>query len=301
MKIWRKRRKISRLFEPQLSTSLTPKNKPYSHWEFLDNQTKNRLRIVPERGGLITEWLCNGKEILYFDLERFRDKDKSIRGGIPILFPICGNLPDNSFLLGKSKYFMNQHGFARDSSWKIDFLEDENAVKLSFFDNSETQSMYPYAFFISMEIQITINSLKLKILIKNLDKKPMPFSFGLHPYFNVTELRKVNLSGLPSSCMNHNNLLDHKTSNQLKNLHEGIDFLVEPYESVTLFDLVTGQRIELKQDDPMNSTVIWTDPPRKMVCLEPWTSPRGALITGEKILVLKPGSHQILRSHLLCY
>ena len=52
----------------------------------------NYIKFCPERGGVITNWISDGKEILYFDEKRFMDKTKSIRGGIPILFPICGNL-----------------------------------------------------------------------------------------------------------------------------------------------------------------------------------------------------------------
>jgi len=56
----------------------------------------DRLRVVPRRGGLVTGWLCHGpwgeREILYFDADRFADPSKSVRGGIPVLFPICGGL-----------------------------------------------------------------------------------------------------------------------------------------------------------------------------------------------------------------
>ena len=52
----------------------------------------NYIKFCPERGGVITNWVSDGNEILYFDETRFMDKTKSIRGGIPILFPICGNL-----------------------------------------------------------------------------------------------------------------------------------------------------------------------------------------------------------------
>ena len=51
----------------------------------------NYIKFCPERGGVITNWVSDGNEILYFDEKRFMDKKKSIRGGIPILFPICGN------------------------------------------------------------------------------------------------------------------------------------------------------------------------------------------------------------------
>ena len=37
----------------------------------------------------------------------------------------------------------------------------------------------------------------------------------------------------------------------------------------------------------MDTTVIWTDPPRPMVCLEPWTSPRNSLVTGDRKLEIE--------------
>ncbi|NDC15160.1 MAG: galactose mutarotase, partial [Synechococcaceae bacterium WB9_2_170] len=35
-------------------------------------------------------------------------------------------------------------------------------------------------------------------------------------------------------------------------------------------------------------------PPRPMLCLEPWTAPRGALASGERCLRLQPGERQQL-------
>ena len=69
---------------------------PYPHWEFVHPGSGDRLRVVPERGGLVTEWLCNGREVLYFDQERFADPAKSIRGGIPVLFPVWFSAPHPS-------------------------------------------------------------------------------------------------------------------------------------------------------------------------------------------------------------
>ena len=44
-------------------------------------QLPDRLLVVPERGGLITGWRCNGVEWLYLDVQRFADPSKSVRGG----------------------------------------------------------------------------------------------------------------------------------------------------------------------------------------------------------------------------
>ena len=50
------------------------KKLPYKHYEVLDLSSGDTLKIVPERGGLITSWTCQGQEILYFDQKRFNEK-----------------------------------------------------------------------------------------------------------------------------------------------------------------------------------------------------------------------------------
>ena len=37
----------------------------------------------------------------------------------------------------------------------------------------------------------------------------------------------------------------------------------------------------MELSDPWNLAVFWTDPPRSMVCMEPWTGPRQSLISGD--------------------
>ena len=35
---------------------------PYAHWEFVHPTSGDRLRVVPERGGLVTGWCCEGRD-----------------------------------------------------------------------------------------------------------------------------------------------------------------------------------------------------------------------------------------------
>ena len=72
----------------------------------------NYIKFCPERGGVITNWVSENNEIIYLDEKRFLDKTKSIRGGIPILFPICGNLNNSSSVFGNGYLQLPQHGFA---------------------------------------------------------------------------------------------------------------------------------------------------------------------------------------------
>ncbi len=279
--------------------SLSQHQSPYAHWEYLHPESGDRLRIVPERGGLVSEWCCNGHELLYLDQERFADPGKSIRGGIPVLFPICGNLPGNLLPLPSGEFTLQQHGFARDLPWELQLLGDNSGVKLSLGDTDATRAAYPFEFLIEMRVRPVANALEIETTVHNRSQTAMPFSFGLHPYFKVTDLSKVRLEGLPNSCLNHLEMAEDETAIQLAHLTEGVDFLTRPAGQVSLVDEASGRCLRLQHDKPMDFTVAWTDPPRQMVCLEPWTAPREALISGDRKLEIEPGSKQRLRCSLV--
>ena len=270
---------------------------PYAHWEFVHPSSGDRLRVVPERGGLVTEWLCNGRDMLYFDQERYADPAKSIRGGIPVLFPICGNLPNDCLPLASGDFTLKQHGFARDLPWQIALLADQSGVMLSLEDSADTRKAYPFGFRIQMEIRPLNAALEISISISNsseAETEPMPFSFGLHPYFNVSDLSRSAVEGLPDRCFNHLEMAESETAAQLRRLAEGVDFLAHATGPVTLVDEQAGTRLQLQHHEPMDLTVVWTEPPRSMVCLEPWTGPRQALISGDRRLQLGAGESTTL-------
>ncbi len=263
------------------------KTNPYHHWEYSNSEFDSLIKVVPERGGLITEWRSEGKELLYFDLERFLEKDKSVRGGIPILFPICGDLSEDYLISGK-KYFLKQHGFARDLPWSINLLKDELGIRLKLSDSKESRSCFPFFFTLLMDVFLKEKSLQISAKIYNQSQNPMPFSFGLHPYFQVSNTKKLKIDGLPEKCIDQTNMKVSNASDQIRILDKGVDFLSYPSSSVKLFDCLSRNVIELIHQEPMDTAVIWTDPPRQMVCLEPWTSPRNALVTGDRKLEIKP-------------
>ena len=81
------------------------------------------------------------------------DKTKSIRGGIPILFPICGNLNTSSSIFGKDYCKLKQHGFARDLHWQYFFDENEKSLCLFLNDSKKTKKYYPFDF--ELKIKVT--------------------------------------------------------------------------------------------------------------------------------------------------
>jgi galactose mutarotase-like enzyme len=117
----------------------------------------------------------------------------------------------------------------------------------------------------------------------------MPFSFGLHPYFNLSSLEGVRFEGLPNECLNHLTMAPAPTAEQMRRLADGIDLLVHPSGPVRLVDDTVGTTLELQLSQPFDLVVLWSEPPRPMVCIEPWSSPRLALLSGDRKIVLAPG------------
>jgi galactose mutarotase-like enzyme len=276
--------------------SLIQRDTPYPHWEFSDPLSGDLLRIVPERGGLISGWRCAGEEVVYLDLERFLDPAQSVRGGFPVLFPITGGLPDNRLILPQGEFQLGQHGFARQQPWRLEALADGQGVQLQLSDNEETLKSYPFSFLLTMAVRLAPGALEITTIVENRSNATMPFSFGLHPYFNLSSLEGVRLEGLPDQCLNHLTMAEAATAEQMERLATGIDLLVQPTGPVRLVDEAAGTTLELQLTHPLDLVVLWTEPPRPMVCMEPWSAPRQALLSGDRKLELSPGESTTLHT-----
>jgi len=244
----------------------------------------NYIKFCPERGGLITNWVSDGKEILYFDEKRFMDKSKSIRGGIPILFPICGNLNTSTSVFGKEYLQLTQHGFARDLQWQYSF--NENSLCLCLNESKKTKKYYPFDFELSIEITLKINCLEFKITILNKTEIAMPINFGLHPYFNVSNFNNLEFFDNPLNCQNQEKNIISNTGDELKNINLGVDLLMYTFGRSAFRDKIFKRQVTLNHPYPFDLGVIWSDPPRRMICLEPWTSPRNSFVDGFRNIMI---------------
>ncbi len=276
--------------------TLTRQGAPFPHWQFTAT-TGDQLRVVPERGGLLVGWRCGGEERLYFDAERFADPSKSVRGGIPVLFPVCGNLPDGALVLPQGRFSMAQHGFARDLPWDLAALDSGDGIRLTLSDSLVTHSAYPFRFQLSLDYQLEPDALAIRAVVEHragaAEMGPMPFSLGLHPYLQVARLAQARVDGLPERCWDHLTAAEAATADQLARLEQGVDLRVEGLDGVGSGPRVctgAGAAVELQMQPPFAHAVLWSDPPRPMLCLEPWSAPRGELG-----LQLQPGERCELR------
>lgn len=253
---------------------------------------QSRLEILPERGGIITSWRVENQEILYLDEERLANPQLSIRGGIPILFPICGNLPDNTYTLNGKQYTLKQHGFARDLPWKVSarVTQDKDSLTITLSSNEQTHAVYPFDFKVAFTYQIQGNTLEIKQQYTNLSTEPMPFSTGFHPYFLIADKNQLKFEIPSQEYQDQITKETHSFNGDFDFNRDEIDVAFKQLssKSATVTDNARKLKLTLEYDDTYSTLVFWTVKGKDYYCLEPWSASRNAINTGEHLTVLKP-------------
>lgn len=270
------------------------KQEKYSTYILSDKKALSRLEVVPERGGIVTRWQIQGQDILYLDEERFANPDLSVRGGIPILFPICGNLPNNVYTYNGQQYTLKQHGFARDLPWRVAEQITENSASLTLIlkSSDRTRTVYPFDFQLAFTYELQGNRLKIVQRCTNHSQKEMPFSIGLHPYFWTGDKTQLTFDIPASEYQN-------QISKEISTYSGSFDFNQEEIDvafssiarnSTAITDNRRRLKIAIDYSEIYSTLVFWTVKGKEYVCLEPWSAPRNALNTGEQLTYLAPGS-----------
>ncbi|OKH26285.1 aldose epimerase [Chroogloeocystis siderophila 5.2 s.c.1] len=266
----------------------------YKTYTLVDKAANSVVEIVPERGGIVARWSIQGQEIFYLDAERFANPDLSVRGGIPILFPICGNLPDNTYTHNGQHYTLKQHGFARDLPWKVTDEDTQNqaSITLVLESNETTRAVYPFNFQLAFTYQLQANQLAILQRITNHSAVAMPFSLGLHPYFLVHDKTQLQFT-IPATEYQDQRTKTHHAFTGFDFEQDEIDAAFRPLNAAnaSVRDRDRGLQLHLSWDDTHYTTfVFWTQKGKDFYCVEPWTAPRNALNTGTDLISLEPGA-----------
>ena len=275
--------------------TITVQEQQYKTYILSDESAGSQIEVVPEKGGIITRWRIQGQEIFYLDTERFTHPELSVRGGNPILFPICGNLPDNTYTHNGQQYTLKQHGFGRELPWEVTEQKTEGKASLTLVLNSneQTKAVYPFDFQVIFTYELQGNTLAIRQEYKNLTSTPMPFSAGFHPYFLTGGDKNQLEFQIPSGQY------QDKNTQQIHSFDGNFDFNSDEIDvafkgltsqSATVIDRSRALKLTLDYDQIYSHLVFWTVKGKDFYCLEPWTGPRNALNTGENLTVLAPKS-----------
>ena len=102
----------------------------------------------------------------------------------PILFPVVGRLIDHEYFYKNKAYTMHQHGFARDSNFKVIESKTTHMV-LELNANDKTKKLFPFDFKLQVTYTLVQSSVRVEYRILNpSEHEDLYFSIGAHPAFN---------------------------------------------------------------------------------------------------------------------
>ncbi len=144
----------------------------------------NASVTIDPAGAYVTSWNVNGKEILYIGSSKKRT-------GIPLLFPYFGTSKKG-----------RQHGFGRDSLWKVENQSQAHVslVLSDLYISDQAKKEFPHPFNVELSIEILSgSSFTYSLTVVNSSENPLPISPGLHPYWaiNHSEKKSVKTNGIP--------------------------------------------------------------------------------------------------------
>lgn len=247
------------------------------------------ITVCPERGGIIIGYGVDGKENLYLNKETLYDRKQNIRGGIPILFPISGQLESGSYEWQGESYQMPNHGLARIHPWEVidtTFDEEQASISILFESSIGTKGVFPFDFEVIFTYTLKQNQLFIHQSYRNLGDRDMPIYPGLHPYFK-TKSKKLSLKTDATTYYDYNDGITKDFTDKidmeglkeaivLENKHQQLDAQLEE----TALHMETATEFKY--------TVLWTEKDKDFICIEPWTAKTGELNRKKELIMIEP-------------
>jgi galactose mutarotase-like enzyme len=207
----------------------------------------------------------------------------------PNLFPIVGGLLNNELHVDGKTYSMNRHGFARQSDFIL-LDSDDTHAGFSLPHCEKTLAMFPYKFDFQVLYTLIENALRVTYKLINRDTKPVYFSVGGHPAFNVPfnagekyedyYLEFEIQEKLETHLLNTDGLFSGETQ-PVATPYKKLQLTRELFaKDALVFKNLKSRMVTIKSDKHtqtlsvefphFNYLGLWAKPGADFVCIEPW-------------------------------
>jgi aldose 1-epimerase len=247
--------------------------------------------FLPDRGMLATSLRHRGEELLG-------------ELGIPFLYPWANRLatdaPDSP-LIERDEHGLPIHGLVcGPADWHV-FASTSWALgaELDFAAKPELLELFPHPHRVVLRADLGARALTLRTTVIAAPGAPVPVSFGFHPYLRVPDvMRSTWRVELPA--------MEHLELDSLGIPTGATEF--EPAESFVLgtrtyddgyaslrrgarFALSGGgRRITVRLDAGYPFAQVYAPADDDVICFEPMTAPTNALVSGDGLTWVAPGS-----------
>lgn len=135
-------------------------------------------------------------ETLWFEPEFAAGAGRPSRSGVPVLFPFAGRIAGSRYTWQGREYRITTagtndehaiHGFVFTRPWRV-IARTADSVTGAFqgsIDAPETLNEWPSDYAIELTWRVSGRLLDAHVRIWNPGDGPLPFTFGLHPYFRL--------------------------------------------------------------------------------------------------------------------
>lgn len=233
---------------------------------------------ISEIGAELKSLVCNGTEYIW------EGKPEVWNGSSPLLFPICGGLKEDKYVLKGKEYTLAKHGYARFEVFEVESLTDSSAVFLHK-SNEKTKECFPFDYELRLIYTLDAKTLKVDYSVKNLSDETMYFNIGSHEaYYTPEGIEDYDIvfpqNETIDSYVLYGNLLSDqklpilKDSNilPLYDKYFTIDALVfkdVKSKSCLLRNRKTGKAVKVDFPDA-SYFLLWHKPNSPYMCVEPW-------------------------------
>lgn len=258
--------------------------------ETRNNTNTSWLKVVPERGGIITSLGIQGEELLFLNEETLHNETKNIRGGIPILFPISGQLTNGQYDWDGKTYTMKNHGFARNLPWEVieSNAAEEGVIKLRLISNEETLAVYPFEFELLYTYILRENELVIEQEYKNKSIEEMPIYPGFHPYFKTAN-KELKIATDAEVYLDYNDM-ETKKLEEVITIDQVEAYVLKPQMTTFRFELEEiAKQITVKTANEFPYIVLWSEEGQEFVCVEPWMAKTNEMNRKQELTIIKPG------------
>jgi glucose-6-phosphate 1-epimerase len=210
------------------------------------------------QGAHVALWQPASEEhsVLFMSAKSHFVKGKSIRGGVPLVFPWfadrTGGLPGGA------------HGFARTLPWEVVAAErraDDVALSFKLSPNQTTRDLGFDHFVLLYEVVVGA-TLTLALKVENVGDSQLTFEEALHAYYAVSDVKQIEVSGESDT-----DYLDR--ADNAKRRHQGVGAIHFAGETDQLH-LNTVAAVTISDPDRRRCVVIEKRGSKSTVVWNPW-------------------------------
>lgn len=228
---------------------------------------------------MIYSLVIDGQEVLFQDKldETLFSTEKSLRWGIPIMFPQAGSLTEEE--MQKLGYKQPQHGIIRNASFDV-IKQWEDFVILQYNRKTEPQEYkIPLDFDFQVKYTLWETKISMEFFVKNTDaQKDFAISPGLHPYFCAPDFSKANVVFLKpeiqEAFINEFHLFSQEGTIQPEIPEDSVQFAIKDIGTITLSYTKDFQNLWLRKQHDIEG----------VLCVEPTYGTPGNIVRNPVII-----------------